>query len=84
MNKIKISIGDKFGQLTVISRAENHSTASKKTIHQWNCLCDCGSWKKIVGSNLIRGRSKHCGCLKDSTSKSNLKAGDKVNRLTLI
>ena len=84
MNRIKISVGDKFGSLKVLSRAEDCSTPSKKTIHQWNCLCDCGSEKKIIGSNLIRGRSTHCGCLKDKTPKNNLKEGDKINRLKLV
>lgn len=30
----------------------------------WKCLCDCGAIKQIPSSNLLRGMSKSCGCLK--------------------
>lgn len=28
----------------------------------WKCLCDCGNYKEIVGSHLISGNTKSCGC----------------------
>lgn len=53
--------GDKFGKLTVLSIAKRgHGYV------QWNCICECGN-KAIVGtSNLVRGVTKSCGCMKKS------------------
>lgn len=86
MNKTKISIGQKYHMLTVVSKAEDkyqpHSV--KKNVAQWNCLCDCGKDIKILGSALLRDRAKNCGCVKSITPKNNLKPGDKFSRLTLI
>lgn len=55
-------IGQKFGRLTVVSRAENDKHG--KTM--WNCICDCGNTKeKPTGSReLLSGNTKSCGCLK--------------------
>ena len=30
----------------------------------WNCACECGNTKEILGTYLIRGMTKSCGCLK--------------------
>lgn len=55
-------IGQKFGRLTVISRAE---TKKKRT--RWLCKCDCGRLKEIVAYNLTcknpQKNIKSCGCL---------------------
>ena len=58
---LKNLIGQKFGRLTVIERAEN-----KGKYTAWKCRCDCGN-EVIVSSNSL-GRKKNftrsCGCLK--------------------
>ena len=30
----------------------------------WRCKCDCGNLAIAVGSELISGNTKSCGCLK--------------------
>lgn len=56
---IKDLIGQKFGKLTVQSfSCLNINSASK-----WNCICECGGIKEILGYSLTRGHSKSCGCL---------------------
>lgn len=79
--------GQKFGRLTVVSRAEN-----KGKYVAWNCLCDCGNEELVVvtGNHLKNGHTQSCGCQKkDSASKVgksrkiNL-VGDKYNRLTVV
>lgn len=56
--------GKKFGRLTVNKRIES----IKYTI--WECICDCGTIKNIMASNLRKGHVKSCGCFrKDSQSK---------------
>jgi len=55
---LKNEIGNKYGLLTVISRADN----VKGRVH-WNCKCDCGKNKDAVSANsLRRGGTISCGC----------------------
>ena len=51
-------IGRVFGRLTVVSFAY-----IKKGEAYWNCLCSCGSLKIALGSKLICGDIKSCGCI---------------------
>jgi hypothetical protein len=51
--------GKKFGKLTVIDRGESRH---KQTT--WNCHCDCGAKVNIIASNLKRGLSQSCGCVR--------------------
>lgn len=49
----------RFGKLLVTSRAENDKYGNSR----WNCTCDCGNKKTIVGYCLTTGITKSCGCL---------------------
>lgn len=62
--------GQKFGKLTAIE--QDHG-------NYWRFKCDCGQEKVIDKSNVIRGRTKSCGCIqrKDIT-------GQKFGKLTAI
>lgn len=51
-------IGQRFGRLTVIERAENHNDRNAK----WLCRCDCGETCVAYGINLKAGRTISCGC----------------------
>jgi len=55
---MSISVGEKFGMLTVISLGD-----LKGRNRYWNCLCECGNEKSICYSSLSRGKTKSCGCL---------------------
>lgn len=55
----KIKNGDKFGRLTVISKAEK--IVDGKACYL--CLCKCGKEKIIMGRNLLKRGTKSCGCL---------------------
>lgn len=52
-------IGQKFGRLIVI---EEHSKKHRKIV--WTCECECGNKVNVIGSDLIRGKTRSCGCLK--------------------
>lgn len=64
--------GQKFGALTVISRAEDkkivnrHNKKGYSYVAMWNCKCDyCGNIKPMANSQLLYDRpSKSCGCQK--------------------
>lgn len=60
----KISIGDKFGRLTVISKAESLKRSDGGGNRgQWNCVCECGNSLISESTNLTLGKVKSCGCL---------------------
>lgn len=58
MSNFKRLEGERFGKLTVMSRAENNSTGQS----YWNCICDCGNQKQIRGGHLTSGNIVSCGC----------------------
>ena len=65
--------GQKFGRLTVISRAENKG---KETC--WKCQCDCGNEVIVQGNNLKNGHTVSCGCFRrEKTSESHKTHGMK-------
>ncbi len=65
-NVIDLS-GRKFGRLTVIEPAP--TPKGKKGHNQyWKCLCDCQNEVVINSSNLIRGDTRSCGCLRKERS----------------
>lgn len=68
-------IGQKFGDLFVISRVENNKNGGS----QWLCKCVCGKEKIINGNGIYSGRIKSCGCL-----RTNFLENQVFGRLTAI
>lgn len=66
--------GMRFGQLTVIKRAENIGDRCA-----WLCKCDCGNETMVKSIYLTTGDTRSCGCLyyKDLT-------GQTFGRLTVL
>lgn len=61
-----LNIGDKIGQLTLLSKSDK--TINYKTL--WNCLCDCGKKVTIRSDCLTRKiKTKSCGCLRGKNVK---------------
>lgn len=71
-------IGNTYGQLTVISRAEN----TKDGRARWHCRCSCGNEIDVLGKSLRSGNTKSCGCLqRRRAAESNMKrAGSLVGK----
>jgi hypothetical protein len=61
--------GKKFGRLTVIKY--EYTTKHKKAV--WSCSCLCGNIANIIGSSLMNGRTKSCGCLANEMTSKRLK-----------
>ena len=57
-------MGQKFGRLTVISRAENRINQQGRTQIMLHCKCDCGNDVVVYKNSLINGHTKSCGCFK--------------------
>lgn len=55
----------RFGKLLV---TEYHGT-DKHSKSLWKCLCDCGTATVVVGSNLTKGNSLSCGCVRNEKIK---------------
>jgi hypothetical protein len=51
--------GQKFGRLTVLSRAPN----DKRGKVHWHCMCEDGNLVDVGRAELISGDTKSCGCL---------------------
>lgn len=58
MKKLQLT-GLKFGKWLVI----NEAGINKSGHVIWNCKCDCGTEKTVIGNQLKSGWSKSCGCL---------------------
>lgn len=59
MPKYKDMTGQRFGRLVVLSKTDDEGRA------KWLCRCDCGNTSVAFGSNLRKGTSASCGCLRN-------------------
>lgn len=57
--------GQRFNKLTAIEIDETATVKRKNGIY-WKCLCDCGNYTVVNGTNLSSGIVKSCGCIKTS------------------
>lgn len=62
MGKLINLTGQKFGELTVLERAENNPFG--KTM--WLCKCDCGTVKAVASTFLLTGQTVSCGCKRNN------------------
>lgn len=71
--------GQKFGRLTVLTKAQNKNGRTR-----YLCLCQCGNLKEISTRNLLNGYTKSCGCLKKENPIFAKKHGEKGTPLYII
>lgn len=57
--RIKNLVDKKFGRWTVLEYDGKCKSGSK-----WICVCKCGNKQSVIGSNLKKGLSKSCGCIR--------------------
>ncbi len=81
--------GMRFGRLTAIKPTERKCGSHVL----WECLCDCGQYAYAASSNLRRGQTRSCGCLRDEVfakqKERQLKnardfTGQKIGRLQVV
>lgn len=83
---VKNEIGNTYGYLTVIERAENN----KEGRAMWRCKCKCGNEVIVLGKHLRSGNTKSCGCYqKERAVESNLnrgsvKVGQRYGKLVVL
>lgn len=78
MTKTIDETNNRYGRLVVI-KIEPERNKHNKTV--WLCKCDCGNEAFVSGSNLRRGLTKSCGCLRRETSKIKHKFIDETGRI---
>lgn len=83
MTKLNIT-GIRFGRLIATNPA-----STRGNHNYWECVCDCGVSKEFALSNLRKGASQSCGCLRDElaivAAKTRFKThGDHGTRLYSI
>jgi hypothetical protein len=69
--------GKRFSRLAVLKEAGRTRAGKVK----WECLCDCGNGVVVVGCDLISGRQKSCGCLRNELNKRRFVTHGKSHRL---
>ena len=72
--------GKTFGRWTVLKRAAN----SRNRDSRWLCRCECGRKAIVYGSNLRRGISQSCGCLRSEQTRVRDLVGQTFDRLTVV
>lgn len=79
-------VGQQFGRLTVIERAEeDYINPSGNRVTKYRCLCECGNVVDVVGTSLTMGYTNSCGCLhREVVRKFNDLSGQKFGKLTVI
>lgn len=65
MSRLIDEMGNIYGRLTVIGRAENNRQGKA----MWICACQCGEQAIIYGSSLRSGATHSCGCLNAEISR---------------
>jgi len=63
IKKRKDLVGEKFGRLVVIERADDAlSPNGKRRCDRWTCKCDCGNTTTQYSTCLKKGGNQSCGC----------------------
>lgn len=80
MPHAKYEVGQVFGRLTLVSRAEKGTRGHTR----WVCKCECGNEKIAHQYNLRKGSTLSCGCLnKERVKEVNTVHGRTDTRLHL-
>lgn len=71
----KTFIGKKFGKLEIVELGSKH---------KYICKCDCGNTKEFNMYNVVKGKSKSCGCSKKNSKTPLDLTGNSYGRLNVL
>jgi hypothetical protein len=66
MGKVKDLKNQTYGRLTVV----DYLGKNKYNKAIWICECECGELTNVIGTLLVNGHTKSCGCLKSEAATS--------------
>jgi hypothetical protein len=69
--------GKQYGELLVLKRCEDYISPKGDRRVKWECICSCGKISQVLSNQLLRGRTKSCGCTK---SQRIIKSKTKYNK----
>lgn len=55
--------GQRFSKLLVTHMSGYYIRPNGDKLTKWRCKCDCGNECDVIGSNLLNGDTKSCGCM---------------------
>lgn len=61
--------GKRFGRLVALEPTDQRQRGRIV----WRCKCDCGNEHLAVSTDLVKGDTQSCGCLKDKQDEVNLR-----------
>lgn len=65
-----ISVGDKFGRWVVLAESATRLVGRDlRAQRAFECRCDCGTLRSVIGLSLSNGKSQSCGCLQREVSR---------------
>lgn len=70
MKKRANLIGQRFGRLLAVGRAEDAVQPSGQKKARWVCQCDCGVIVTVRSGDIRSGHTSSCGCLNSELSSS--------------
>lgn len=82
--RLVISLGTRFGNLTVTGEGGYKSLSNGQTKRMLTCRCDCGAEVTTYMDSLRRGLTKSCGCLRKTKVRETAPIGKQFERLTVI
>ena len=71
-------VGDRYGRLTVVSRAPNSGSHGRR----WNCACECGGATVASVGNLRSGAVESCGCAQREAAARSCRARSVTHGMT--
>lgn len=80
MEKLKLNVGDKFGEWTVIDT--NRFSKNGHTYVQ--CQCSCGTIKDVASTALLRGKTSSCKSCSARRRTTKLEIGSKYKHWTIL
>lgn len=80
MEKLKLNVGDKFGEWTIIDT----NRFSKNGYTYVQCQCSCGALKDIISTALLRGKTSSCKSCSARRRTTKLKIGSKYKHWTVL
>lgn len=61
--------GQRFGNLTVLSKDESYIKPSGQKVTMWKCICSCGKIISVRSEYLRNCSTTSCGCIEQQQKK---------------
>lgn len=76
---MSVSTGKKYGRLTAVKDVGRDKFRNRL----WLCVCECGRETIVTSTQLCRGKTRSCGCLKDDVLKARNSHGHGASKTNL-